>query len=135
METISCWQCDEYTERGSKHTGYCSRYDRPTWKSTIKNCINDTLADSGKFCFYECLFSDDMDGYMCGDESPLITDMHKCPRLQERLNDAFGGSYEYNFYTRLPNGEIQETICMLGEQPYTWIVPERVILKRRFGKN
>jgi len=83
------------------------------------------LAEGGEFCFYHCPYTDENGGYMCGEESPSITDIDKCPIFQEKINTALGGTHVYIFYTKFENGNIAETICQLGEDPYTWILPSK----------
>lgn len=94
MKTIQCW-CEEYTEKGT--TGYCTSYMKPTWDSVVKQCQKDNLAYAGHFCYFECPYFDDHEGYMCGDEDPSITDIHKCPIFNDILNMALGGACAWEY--------------------------------------
>ena len=97
METITCWWCDEFTSKG-KATGFCGYFDRPTWKSTVKKCQEEALANAGPFCYYSCPFTEDNEGFLCGEEGPGITCIDNCPEFTTKLCYALGGDLWHRFY-------------------------------------
>jgi hypothetical protein len=122
MKTITCYDCGDFTISG-KDTGYCNRFEKPTWKATVKKCMDYAREEAGDFCFYNCPFTYDHDGYMCGDEAPYVDDIHKCPIFNDRLNTALGGTCTYVFYYVNKLGQVVQRNCMLGES-YDWVLTE-----------
>ena len=122
METVKCYCCDEFTTRGKAETGYCLSYDLPTWKSVVKKCQENVRGEVGDFCYYHCPFRCDFDcGQLCGEESPSVTNIHQCPELQSRINDALGGRYEYHFYSLNELGEIVENYASIRHGFESWV--------------
>ena len=98
MVTVECWWCDEFQQRGPKKTGYCMQAMKPTWPSVYKACREEARAEAGDFCWFCCPFADENEGYLCGEEHPGITDIHRCPEFTSHLNRALGGQNEHTFY-------------------------------------
>lgn len=95
MKTTECYDCEEYVFQGN--AGYCLQYLKPTWDTTVKRCRKNRIEWAGKFCYCHCPYLDDNDGYLCGDEDPSITDIHKCPVFNDILNYALGGVAEWMY--------------------------------------
>lgn len=87
METFPCI-CDEYIVKGK--TGFCSRQDLPTWKSTVKKCADECRAEMGDFCYFCCPYADPDLSCEGG-----AKDFMSCPEFNAELNEALGGQFEY----------------------------------------
>jgi hypothetical protein len=124
MKTEMCWECDEFSVRGQKKTGYCNAEMKPTWSSVVKQCRDSVRFEIGDFCFFNCPFAYEMDGCLCEDAQPSVSNIDECPEFKTQLNLALGGSEEYVFLYVNDRAEIVEKVSHIWHGVYDWVNKE-----------